>query len=399
MPGLVAGPRSTAGLPPSAWWSFRSSSRCRPTRRTSYCRIGSQSPACDRGQGGELGRFMMRCAGTSTNKLACCRSPSSRTWRRSPRHPNTWRDRKNRHGVPGDPGEHWVGPSTIRSRCWWATGATIQLPGRSSPPKRGAARLPVQPVGRRPHRPQPRRRLRTAHRALVRVDAGDRHRAHRRSVRGSRQRPPAGRTGQPGGGSPRTCRNLTLAGPRVNRHQKRDHHAGGWLPPTNCCWFAAHVIDMKRAYGLTVDRRERDALARTLAGCADTDITPRGTVAAASAPASCGTAGASSGTDALALYDDNGNGRITCAEANRHGIAPMLRTHSAYRYTRAGTAMAWPASRSRYGQRAEAPDPGSSGGSRIQTRSCAPAGSPARASRRGFPRLPQRRPRGTGPQR
>ncbi|MCY4573718.1 MAG: hypothetical protein OXF01_13055 [Gemmatimonadetes bacterium] len=47
---------------------------------------------------------------------------------------------------------------------------------------------------------------------------------------------------------------------------------------------------MKRAYGLTVDRRERDTLARTLAGCADTDIdmTPRGTVAAASPPASRG---------------------------------------------------------------------------------------------------------------
>ena len=74
-------------------------------------------------------------------------------------------------------------------------------------------------------------------------------------------------------------RNLTLAGPAVNRHQKRDHDAGSWLPPMNRCWFAARVIDVKRAYGLTVDRRERDALARTLAGCEDTgiDMTPRGT--------------------------------------------------------------------------------------------------------------------------
>ena len=32
----------------------------------------------------------------------------------------------------------------------------------------------------------------------------------------------------------------------------------------NRCWFAARVVDVKRAYGLTVDRRERDALARTL---------------------------------------------------------------------------------------------------------------------------------------
>ena len=133
-------------------------------------------------------------------------------------------------------------------------------------------------------------------------------------------------------------RNLTLAAPSVNRNQKRDHDPAGWLPPMNRCWFAARVITVKRAYGLTVDRRERDALARTLAGCEDTDIdmAPRGTVAAASPPVSRGTAGASSGTDALALYDDNGNSRITCAEARRHGIAPVPRTHPAYQYMRDG---------------------------------------------------------------
>ena len=34
--------------------------------------------------------------------------------------------------------------------------------------------------------------------------------------------------------------------------------------------------------------------------------------------------------------DDNGNGRITCAEARRHGIAPVPRGHPAYRYMRDG---------------------------------------------------------------
>ena len=33
-------------------------------------------------------------------------------------------------------------------------------------------------------------------------------------------------------------------------------------------------------------------------------------------------------------YDDNGNGRITCAEARRHGMAPVPRSHPAYRYMR-----------------------------------------------------------------
>ena len=33
----------------------------------------------------------------------------------------------------------------------------------------------------------------------------------------------------------------------------------------------------------------------------------------------------------LDLWDDNGNGRITCAEARRHGIAPGPRDHPALR--------------------------------------------------------------------
>ena len=39
---------------------------------------------------------------------------------------------------------------------------------------------------------------------------------------------------------------------------------------------------------------------------------------------------------ALDLYDDNGNGRITCAEARAHGIAPVERGHPAYEYMRDG---------------------------------------------------------------
>lgn len=47
--------------------------------------------------------------------------------------------------------------------------------------------------------------------------------------------------------------------------------------------------------------------------------------------------GASSGLPAAAArWDDNGNGRITCAEARRHGIAPVFRGHPAYRYMRDG---------------------------------------------------------------
>ena len=42
------------------------------------------------------------------------------------------------------------------------------------------------------------------------------------------------------------------------------------------------------------------------------------------------------GGDALARWDDNGNERITCAEARRHGIAPVRRGHPAYPHMRDG---------------------------------------------------------------
>jgi len=36
--------------------------------------------------------------------------------------------------------------------------------------------------------------------------------------------------------------------------------------------------------------------------------------------------------DPLELYDSNNNGRISCAEAREHGIAPVTRSHPAYEY-------------------------------------------------------------------
>ena len=133
----------------------------------------------------------------------------------------------------------------------------------------------------------------------------------------------------------RDLRNLTLASPRVNRHDKSGKDAAEWVPVRNSCWFAARVVEVRRAYVLTVDRREAEALERILSGCDTTDLEPivcsvpsPSRAAAASAPAT--------GDDALALYDDNGNGRITCKEARRHGIAPVPRSHPAYRFMRDG---------------------------------------------------------------
>ena len=92
---------------------------------------------------------------------------------------------------------------------------------------------------------------------------------------------------------------------------------------------------MRREYGLTIDRAEADAVDRILAGCQSTEMVmlapgasapPTRTVQTTPAP--------STDVDALTLWDDNGNGRITCAEARAHGIAPVHQGHPAYQYMR-----------------------------------------------------------------
>ena len=66
--------------------------------------------------------------------------------------------------------------------------------------------------------------------------------------------------------------NLTLASPSVNRHRKRAHDAAEWLPDRNQCWFAGRVVAVKQEYGLTVDRREAEALDRVLSDCTSTEM-------------------------------------------------------------------------------------------------------------------------------
>ena len=124
--------------------------------------------------------------------------------------------------------------------------------------------------------------------------------------------------------------NLTLAAPSVNRHQKVAKDATEWLPDLNKCWFADRVVRVRLKYGLTIDRREADALDSVLSGCSSVEMA----VAVAPLPAPRPAAGAAG--NALGLWDDNRNGQITCAEARRHGIAPVPRDHPAYRFMRDG---------------------------------------------------------------
>ena len=127
--------------------------------------------------------------------------------------------------------------------------------------------------------------------------------------------------------------NLTLASPSVNRHQKVANDVSEWLPDLNKCWYVNRTIEVRREYGLTIDRAEANAADQVLAGCESTEMVmlPPGT---STNPSTTATPTPAPDVDALALYDDNGNGRITCAEARAHSIAPVHRGHPAYEYMR-----------------------------------------------------------------
>ena len=129
--------------------------------------------------------------------------------------------------------------------------------------------------------------------------------------------------------------NLTLASPSVNRHQKIAKDLAEWLPALNQCWYVNQVVLVKRKYNLTMNQAEASTAQQVLASCAGTamQFTDQG---AAPAPPPTAAPPPAEGGNALELYDDNGNGRITCAEARAHGIAPVPRGHPAYQYMRDG---------------------------------------------------------------
>lgn len=134
--------------------------------------------------------------------------------------------------------------------------------------------------------------------------------------------------------------NLTLAAPKINRCSrggKCGFDAGEWMPPVNQCWFAQTVVLVKQKYRLTINQREYLSLKNTLDSCTSTDMiyykngptqSPTPMISKNLKPVAVTPAS----SDALSLYDDNNNGRITCSEARSHGIAPVMKSHSAYPY-------------------------------------------------------------------
>ena len=103
--------------------------------------------------------------------------------------------------------------------------------------------------------------------------------------------------------------NLTLAEPSLNRHDKRDHDAAGWLPPMNRCWFANRVVEVRRKYDLTIDRHEADVLERLLSTCTSTELVFR----------TVGTTEPSSATSTDSPKDSSFDDRTTAGRPSRAG--------------------------------------------------------------------------------
>ena len=79
--------------------------------------------------------------------------------------------------------------------------------------------------------------------------------------------------------------NLTLAAPDLNRNEKKHYDATEWMPKLNKCWFANRIVEVRKKYGLTIDRREANALEQILSSCISTEMIfhPCGTEAQKSA--------------------------------------------------------------------------------------------------------------------
>ncbi len=101
--------------------------------------------------------------------------------------------------------------------------------------------------------------------------------------------------------------------------------------------IALAVVSSGAVIGLTGDSPPDSALTFRSAMIADdededdADSNAQDEDDATTATASA-TATATPEIDALALYDDDGNGMISCAEARAHVIAPVHSDHPAYPY-------------------------------------------------------------------
>merc|ERR1712098_786745 len=127
------------------------------------------------------------------------------------------------------------------------------------------------------------------------------------------------------------------AAPEVNRCNpggKCGFDSAEWMPEKNQCWFSNRIVEIRQKYKLTIDINEARTLENTLRNCESFEM-----IMFEGRPVQ-GDLNAISNVQvpnislksALTLYDDNGNGKITCKEARAHGIAPVTQDHPAYQY-------------------------------------------------------------------
>ena len=126
--------------------------------------------------------------------------------------------------------------------------------------------------------------------------------------------------------------NLTLADPTTNRHVKSNKDLAEWVPIMNVCWFTERVRVVKKKYNLTWDIEEAERARGILEACPDTKLQIRLADGEFSGPEDGGESNGEGQSDPLSIYDVNGDGRITCAEARAAGIAPVPTVHPAYEY-------------------------------------------------------------------
>jgi len=67
--------------------------------------------------------------------------------------------------------------------------------------------------------------------------------------------------------------NLTVATPALNRREKIAKDVSEWIPSYNVCWYANTIVEIKRKYGLTVDREEAITLSEILQNCPEAIMT------------------------------------------------------------------------------------------------------------------------------
>jgi len=124
--------------------------------------------------------------------------------------------------------------------------------------------------------------------------------------------------------------NLTLASPHINQQMKKARDAAEWMPSINQCWFANRVLQVRLKYGLTIDRREVDALEAVLSGCESVELEQQECAGPEEVRSRNGLL--PEPEEALRRWDSNGDGRIACHEARAHRIVPVTREHPAYVY-------------------------------------------------------------------